>query len=52
VTKLACEISFSGAAGIPLPVQNNIFDRKDVVKRAVRVGLFDSVKKEYIYNTA
>jgi hypothetical protein len=50
---LACEISFSAASGIPLPRQDPAtFDRKDVVRRAVRVGLFDSVARTYIHNTA
>jgi hypothetical protein len=50
---MQCEISFNSAQGIPLPqTAAEIFDRNDIVKRAVRVGLYNSENKKLIYNTA
>jgi hypothetical protein len=37
---------------VPIPQANEKFDRSQIVKRAVRVGLYDSLKKEYYANTA
>ena len=44
------EITLEGAQGIPLPPTTKEFDRNMVVKRAVRIGIFDSKKKTYISN--
>ena len=35
---------------MPLPA-NSQFDRSQIVKRAVRVALYDTTKKEYIANS-
>lgn len=49
-TQHGCEITLEGAQGIPLPNNGKDFDRANIVKRAVRVGIFDSQKKEYFAN--
>ena len=36
--------------GIPLPKNSKNFDRNDVLKRVVRIGIFDKVKEDYIGN--
>ena len=45
-----CEIALEWAAGIPLPPNSADFDRSMIKMRAVRIGIFDSVKKEYYAN--
>lgn len=50
--EIGCEITFEEATGVPLPQANEKFDRSQIVKRAVRLGLYDSLKKEYYANTA
>jgi hypothetical protein len=47
----ACEISIVQADGVPLP-KNEKFDRQAIVKRSIRVGLYDSYAKKYLANTA
>ena len=44
------EITLGLAGGIPLPPSDVSFKRENVVKRAVRVGLFDEEKKEFVFN--
>ncbi len=50
--ELGCELTFEEATGVPLPQSNEKFDRSQIVKRAVRVALYDSLKKEYYANSA
>ena len=47
---LGCEITLENATGILLPQNSQDFKRENIMKRAVRIGIFDSVKKEYIAN--
>ena len=49
-TKLGIEITLESAEGIILPKNSDTFKRADVLKRAVRVGIFDDVKQEYVAN--
>jgi hypothetical protein len=51
-TTLGFEISLEGAAGIICPITDQNFDRKSIVKRVVRIGVFDTKNKEYIGNMA
>lgn len=51
-TLLGSQITLDGAEGVPLPAQSSEFDRNNIVKRVIRVGLFDSIKRELIFNTA
>lgn len=51
-TTLGSIITLDEAEGVPLPPDGPDFDRKSVVKRAVRIGLYDTVKKDFIHNTA
>lgn len=44
------EIVIEGAQGIPLPPTSKDFDRDMVVKRAIRIGIFDKKNKVYIAN--
>ena len=46
----ACEIEITGATGIPLPEDAPNFRRDDIVKRAVRIGIFNQSTKEYMAN--
>ena len=43
-------MKFDIAEGVPLPKAGSGFDRSQIVKRAIRVGLFDTSKKDFIYN--
>lgn len=36
-----CEITIESAQGIPLPEDDKNFSRDMIVKRAVRIGIFD-----------
>ena len=45
-----CEITLESAQGIPLPPTTKDFDRTMVVKRAVRIGIFNANKKDYFAN--
>ncbi len=49
-TEIGCEFIFDEATGVPLPA-GNLFDRKNILKRAVRVGIYDTVKRDYLYNS-
>jgi hypothetical protein len=49
-TEVGCELIFDECQGVPLPQASEQFDRTQIVKRAVRVGLFDTVKKDFITN--
>lgn len=49
-TDIGCEIIFDECQGVPLPEASEQFDRSQIVKRAVRVGLYDTVKKDFITN--
>lgn len=49
-TQYGCEITLESASGIPLPPTSPEFDRANIKKRAVRIGIFDSSKKEYFAN--
>ena len=42
-----CEITIESAQGIPLPPTTKDFDRDMVVKRAVRIGIFNASKKDF-----
>lgn len=48
-TEVGCEFVFDEATGVPLPAGAN-FDRSNIVKRSVRVGIYDAIKKDYCYN--
>lgn len=50
-TEVGCELTFEEATGVPLPSTTQ-FDRSQIVKRAIRVGLYDIMKKEFIANSA
>ena len=43
-----CEITIEGATGIPLPETEA--DRNSIVKRAVRIGIYNKAKHDYIAN--
>lgn len=49
-TLVGCEITLDSAQGILLPVDSGDFKRVNITKRAIRIGIFDTVKKEYIAN--
>ena len=49
-SKLGIEITLDSAEGIMLPKDDNTFKRNNVLKRAVRVGIFDEVKRDYVAN--
>ena len=49
-TQLGCQILLEDAQGVPLPQQGQGFDRSQIVKRAVRIGLYDMAKKDFIVN--
>ena len=49
-SQYGCEITLDSAQGIPLPNNGKDFDRNNIVKRAVRIGVFNSTKKEYFAN--
>lgn len=49
-TQLGCEIAVEWAAGIPLPQNSADFDRNMIKMRAVRIGIFDSARREYLAN--
>ena len=51
-TTLGFEITLEGAAGIICPGREHHFDRNSIVKRVVRIGVFDTKNKEYIGNMA
>ena len=51
-TQIGTQITVESATGVPLPKNTAEFNRDNVVKRVVRVGLFDVVKKELIHNSA
>jgi len=51
-TELGGQILLAKAQGVPLPEENDKFNRKQIVKRAVRVGLYDSDLNQFIANTA
>jgi len=38
--------------GVPIPEQSAQFERSQIVRRAIRVGIYDSIKKDLIHNTA
>lgn len=51
ITEVGCQILFEEATGVPLPASGSGFDsRTQIVKRVVRVGLYDTVKKDFIVN--
>lgn len=43
------QITIEEAEGVPL--HSSIEEREKILKRVVRVGLFDTVKKDLIYNS-
>ena len=49
-TLVGCEITLDSAQGILLPPDSGDFKRANITKRAIRIGIFDTVKKEYIAN--
>ena len=49
-SKLGIEITLESAEGIILPKNSDTFKRDSVLKRAVRVGIFDDVKQQYVAN--
>lgn len=49
-TSLGGQIHFDGAEGIPLP--QDLKERDNITKRVVRVGLYDTVKNDFVYNTS
>lgn len=51
-TTLGSQITIELAEGVPLPANSSTFDRQNIVKRVVRVGLFDNVKQDLIFNSA
>lgn len=51
-SSLGAQIMIEGAEGVPLPAQSAEFDRANIVKRVVRMGLYDTVKQELIFNSA
>ena len=51
-SSLGSTITIEGAEGVPLPVQSAEFDRNNIVKRVIRIGLFDKVKRELVHNSA
>jgi hypothetical protein len=50
-SSIACELTINEANGVPLP-NNEKFDRQAIVKRAIRVGLYNMQTKKYLANTA
>lgn len=49
-SSLGAQLHIDGAEGIPLP--KDAASRENIVKRCVRVGLFDKVKQDFIYNSS
>ena len=49
-TQTGIEIMLDSSEGIPLPENSKTFDRGDVLKRVVRVGIFGKVKRDYVGN--
>ena len=49
---IASQITIEECTGVPLPKEGeNEFDRKSIVKRAVRFCLFDKMKKCFVFNS-
>jgi hypothetical protein len=48
-TTLGSQITIESAEGVPLPELEA--DRNNILKRVVRVGLYDTVKEDLIYNS-
>lgn len=49
-TSFGSQITIEGCEGVPLPEATA--DRDNIKKRVIRVGLFDNVKQDLIYNSA
>lgn len=43
------QITIEGAEGVPLPVDAE--DRENIMKRVIRVGLYDTMKQDLVYNS-
>lgn len=50
-TSLGAEIFLEFAEGVPLPADSSNFKRDSVIKRVVRIGLFDASKRDFIANS-
>ena len=50
LSQYGSEITLESAEGIPLPPNSADFQREHVKKRAVRIGIFDTKKREYFAN--
>lgn len=49
-TLYGCEITIESATGVALPLNSAEFQRENIKKRAVRIGIFDTKRKEYFAN--
>lgn len=49
-SSLGSTITIEGAEGVPLPLASD-FDRNSIVKRVIRVGLYDKMRHELVHNT-
>jgi hypothetical protein len=50
-TQIGCVMEFMFAEGVSLPSEGSAFDRNQIVKRAIRVAVFDNVKEDFIGNS-
>lgn len=51
-SSLGSTITLEGAEGVPLPATSAEFDRSNIVKRVIRIGLYDKIKHQLIHNSA
>lgn len=52
VSELACEITLEPTVGVPIPPEEFTKKGETIIRRAVRIGLYDNDKKELVFNTA
>ena len=46
-----CDITIEGAEGVPIPAGGD-FRLDQIVRRLIRVGLFDNQDKKFVFNTS
>jgi hypothetical protein len=49
-SSVGAQITIESAEGVPIPEANK--DRDGIVKRVIRMGLYDTVKQDLVYNSA
>jgi hypothetical protein len=50
-TVLGAQITVESAEGVPIPASSSDFDRQNIVKRVVRIGLYDKANHDLIANS-